>query len=79
MHVVVYSQPGCAGCDQVKKFLRARDIDFIEKDILQDLTALGELRALGHVTVPVTKVGEAVIVGFDLGALEARFGAAPGA
>jgi hypothetical protein len=24
-------------------------------------------------------VGEAVIVGFDLGALEARFGAAPGA
>lgn len=74
LHVVVYTQPGCAGCEQVKKFLQARDIDFIEKDILQDLTALGELRALGHVTVPVSRVGADVIVGFDLVALERRFG-----
>lgn len=72
--VVVYSQPGCAGCEQVKKFLQAREIGFIEKDIVQDLTALGELRALGHVTVPVVRVGEDVIVGFDLNALEQRFG-----
>lgn len=75
LHVVVYSQTGCAGCDQVKKFLQARDIEFIEKDVLQDLTALGELREMGHVTVPVTRVGPDVIVGFDLDALERRFGA----
>jgi glutaredoxin len=76
LHVVVYTQPGCAGCEQVKRFLQARDIEFIEKNIVQDLTALGELRAMGHLTVPVTRVGEDVIVGFDLGALEERFGRA---
>jgi glutaredoxin len=74
LHVVVYSQPGCAGCDQVKKFLQARDIDYIEKDILQDWGAVNELRAMGHVTVPVTRVGTEVIVGFDLDELERIFG-----
>jgi glutaredoxin len=77
LHVVVYTQPGSAGCDQVKKFLHERDIDYIEKDILQDLTALGELRQMGHQTVPVTRVGTNVIVGFDLDALEQQFGPAP--
>jgi glutaredoxin len=75
--VVVYTEPGCAGCEQVKKFLHARGIGFIEKDIFQDLTAVSELRRLGHVTVPVTRVGDEVIVGFDRAALERRFGDAP--
>lgn len=77
LHVVVYTEPGCAGCEQVKKFLRERKIPFIEKDIFQDMTAIKELRDLGHVTVPVTRVGSEVIVGLDLGALERRFGPAP--
>ncbi len=78
LQVVVYTEPGCAGCEQVKKFLRVREIGFIEKDIFQDLSAVKELRDLGHVTVPVTRVGTEVIVGFDLAALEAHFGASEG-
>lgn len=74
LHVIVYTEPGCAGCEQVKKFLHARGIDFIEKDLFQDLTAVKELRELGHLTVPVTRVGTDVIVGFDREALEKRFG-----
>jgi glutaredoxin-like protein NrdH len=74
LHVVVYTEPGCAGCEQVKKFLRARHIEFIEKDIFQDPTAVNELRRLGPMTVPVTRVGNDVIVGFDLLALEQHFG-----
>ena len=74
LKVIVYTEPGSAGCEQVKKFLHARGIDFIEKDIFQDLTAVSELRQLGHLTVPVTRVGNDVIVGFDLGALEEHFG-----
>jgi glutaredoxin-like protein NrdH len=79
LNVIVYTEPGCAGCEQVKKFLHVRGIEFIEKDIVQDPTALRELRALGleHLTVPVTRVGTEVIVGLNLGALEHRFGAAP--
>jgi glutaredoxin-like protein NrdH len=74
LQVVVYTQPGCAGCDQVKKFLQARDIDFIDKDILQTWGAVDELRKMGHLTVPVTRVGTEVIVGFDLDELERVFG-----
>jgi glutaredoxin len=74
LRVIVYTEPGCAGCEQVKKFLRARHVQFIEKDILQDLTAVNELRRLGQVTVPVTRVGDDVIVGFDREALEQHFG-----
>jgi glutaredoxin len=77
MHVIVYTEPGCAGCEQVKEFLRAREIDFIEKDLLQDLTAVNELRQLGHLVVPVIRVGFDVIVGFDRDALERRFGRIP--
>jgi glutaredoxin-like protein NrdH len=79
LQVVVYTEPGCAGCEQVKKFLRARKIGFIEKDILQDLTAVKDLRQLGHLTVPVTRVGADVIVGFNLEELERHFGATPAA
>jgi glutaredoxin len=77
LKVIVYTEPGCAGCEQVKKFLRAREIAFIEKDIFQDLTAVGELRRLGHMTVPVIRVGADVIVGFDRAALERHFGVVP--
>ncbi len=49
----------------------------MKKDIFQDLTAVAELRQLGHLTVPVTRIGSDVIVGFDLGALEQRFGRLP--
>lgn len=77
IHVIVYTEPGCAGCEQVKSFLRARHIEFIEKDIFQDLTAVAELRRLGHMTVPVTRVGSDVIVGFDREALEQHFGRQP--
>ena len=77
LHVVVYTEPGSVACEQVKQFLKARKIDFDEKDILQDLSAVRELRNLGHMIVPVTRVGTDVIVGFDREALEAHFGPAP--
>jgi glutaredoxin 3 len=77
LHVVVYTEPGSVRCEQVKEFLRVRDIPFVDKDITQDLTAVGELREIGHLTVPVTRVGQDVIVGYDEAALEHHFGAAP--
>jgi hypothetical protein len=77
LDVIVYTQPGSIGSDLVRKFLQARDIDFIEKDIFQDLTAVQELRDLGHLTIPVTRVGREVIVGYDEEELERHFGPAP--
>jgi len=77
LHVVVYTEPGSVACEQVKQFLRARHIHFDEKNISQDLSAIGELRQLGHLTVPVTRVGTEFIVGYDHDALERHFGAAP--
>jgi glutaredoxin len=77
LRVVVYTEPGSPRCEKVKEFLRVRDIPFIEKDITQDPTAVGELRELGHLTVPVTRVGKDVIVGYDEAVLEHHFGAVP--
>jgi len=77
LHVVVYTEPGSVACEQVKQFLRARHIDFDERDITQDPSAIGELRQIGHVTVPVTRVGTEFIIGYDQEALVRYFGAAP--
>jgi hypothetical protein len=77
LDVIVYTQPGSVSSDLVRKFLRARGIDFIDKDIVQDVTAVQELRALGHLTVPVIRVGHDVIVGYNEAELERHFGPAP--
>ena len=77
LDVIVYTQPGSVSSDLVRKFLHARGIDFIDKDIVQDITAVQELRKLGHLTVPVTRVGKDVIVGYDEAELERHFGPAP--
>jgi glutaredoxin 3 len=77
LRVIVYTEPGSPRSEHVKKFLRVRNIPFIEKDITQDPTAVRELRELGHLTVPVTRVGQDVLVGYDEAALEHHFGAVP--
>lgn len=49
-------------------------IDFEEKDITRDPTALKELKQLGYMTTPVIQIDGQVIVGFD----QKRIGAALG-
>ena len=52
-------------CQSTKAFLSKHGIQFQDRNIAADPSALAELRKLQIMTTPVTKIGEAVIVGFD--------------
>ena len=52
-------------CDQAKEYLSQRKVDFQDRDITRDPTALEELKNLGYMTTPVIQINGNVIVGFD--------------
>jgi glutaredoxin 3 len=52
-------------CGKVKEFLSQNNIDFMDRDIAADESALAELEKLGYLTTPVTVIDGEVIVGFD--------------
>lgn len=49
----------------MKEFLSQNNVEFTERDISKDETALTEVEALGFMTTPVTVFGGEVVVGFD--------------
>jgi glutaredoxin len=68
--VVVYSQPGCVYCGKAKEFLSQNKIEYTERNIADDKTALAELEKLGYKTTPVIVVDGEVVAGFDRAKLE---------
>jgi glutaredoxin 3 len=52
-------------CGKVKEFLSQNNIDFTDRNIATDETALKELEKLGYMTTPVTVIDGEVVVGFD--------------
>jgi glutaredoxin-like YruB-family protein len=71
MNVVVYTTPTCPYCHQVKEFLSQRGVKFTEYDVSRDRAAADEMiRKSGQMGVPVTTVGDQVVVGFDRARLQ---------
>jgi glutaredoxin len=58
-------------CDRAKEYLSQKGIQFQEKDIMQDPTALDDLKKLGYMTTPVIVIDGVVIVGFDTDKIDA--------
>jgi glutaredoxin 3 len=52
-------------CTKVKEFLSQNKIDFTDRNIAADETALAELEKLGYMTTPVTVIDGQIVVGFD--------------
>ena len=52
-------------CDQAKEYLSQKGIQFQEKNIAQDPSALADLKKLGYMTTPVIAIDGSIIVGFD--------------
>ena len=52
-------------CGKVKEFLSQNKIEFVDRNIAADETALAELENLGYMTTPVTVIDGQVVVGFD--------------
>jgi glutaredoxin len=57
-------------CNKVKEFLSQNNIDFTDRDLTKDESALAELEKLGYMTTPVTVIDGEAIVGFDRARLE---------
>ena len=57
-------------CGKVKEFLSQNKVDFVDRDVANDETALAELEKLGYMTTPVILVDREVVVGFDRSKLE---------
>ncbi len=49
----------------MKEYLSQKQIQFDDRDITKDPSAILELKKIGFMTSPVTMVGDKVIVGFD--------------
>ena len=54
----------------MKEFLSHKNIQFTERNIADDESALAELEKLGYMTTPVTIVDQQVVVGFNRAELE---------
>lgn len=57
-------------CNKVKEFLSQNKIEYADRNIAADESALAELEKLGYLTTPVTVVDGEVLVGFDRARLE---------
>ena len=57
-------------CGKVKEYLSQKQIQFDDRDITRDPSAILELQKLGFMTTPVTVVEDKVIVGFDVPKLD---------
>jgi len=57
-------------CGQVKEYLSQKQIQFDDRDITKDPSAILELQKIGFMTTPVTVVDDKVIVGFDVPKLD---------
>ena len=58
-------------CARTKEYLSKRNVQFEEKDVSTDGSALAELEQLGFMTTPVTKIGDTIIVGYDTAKINA--------
>ncbi len=57
-------------CGKVKEFLSQNKVEYTERSVVADDTALAELEKLGYMTTPVTVIDGEVVVGFDRAKLE---------
>jgi glutaredoxin-like protein NrdH len=63
--IVVYSTPLCAPCEQLKRYLREKGVDFSVVDIMMDEEAGAMLESRGIRSSPALSVDGEFAVGFD--------------
>ena len=63
--VTVYTSQLCSYCYVVKDYLSSKGVQYIERDVGTDQEAGLELMEKGVTAVPVIKIGEEWVIGFD--------------
>lgn len=72
--VTVFVTQTCPHCFTAKDYLTEKSVEFTEKDIQEDQAARLELMQQGIMAVPVIKIEEEYIVGFDRGRVDELLG-----
>lgn len=64
--IILYTTVTCAFCPAIKKVLDDAGVDYEEIDVSEDEEAFEEMKKKsGQMGVPVTVIGDDVVVGFD--------------
>jgi glutaredoxin-like YruB-family protein len=74
-NVIIYTTPTCAYCHAAKEFFTEHGIQYAEHDVAADEQARVEMMQVsGQMGVPVIRVGDEVVVGFNKNKLAALLG-----
>jgi len=69
--VKVYSTPTCPWCKKLKAYLKEKKIAYEDIDVSSNQEAAREMiKKSGQMGVPQVEIGDTVIVGFDVEAIE---------
>ncbi len=64
--VTIYSTPVCHYCHMAKDFFAENNVEFTAHDVASDLEKRKEMVDMtGQMGVPVIRIGDDVVVGFD--------------
>lgn len=69
--VTIYSTPVCHFCHAAKEFFKENNVAYTEYDVASDLEKRTEMIDMtGQMGVPVIRIGDDVVIGFDEGKLK---------
>lgn len=74
--VTVYSATWCAFCHAAKDYLDKKGIQYTDKDVDSDRSIAEEAMEIsGQTGIPVLKIGDQIIIGFDRPRIDAALAA----
>ena len=62
--ITVYSAPECHACDDLKDYFRRKGVSFDARDITKSAADMAFAQKWGC-SVPLTRIGNQVVVGFN--------------
>lgn len=69
--VTIYSTPTCHFCQMAKEFFKANEVEFTDHNVAEELEKRQEMIDMtGQMGVPVIKIGDDVVIGFDEGKIK---------
>ena len=73
--VTIYSTPVCHYCQAAKEYFKEHNVAYTEHDVAGDADKRQEMIEMtGQMGVPVIRIGDDVVVGFDEGKVKELLG-----
>ncbi|SFB25142.1 glutaredoxin family protein [Clostridium frigidicarnis] len=69
-NIIVYTSNTCPYCVTVKEYLKSNNLKYEEKNVNENPSYRKELMAMKIMSVPVIKIDNEVVVGFDQNKIE---------